>query len=441
VFAVEVRYNNGGERQSTSEVGDPTRGQSRWGNRESMGTFFTSWMRTRPEPRAQREHRTIFSVYRRPYYHRPPRPSLSPVQTAVPLEPWTGIQSRPLYTKAHWLSLAVSIHIILLGCVAAVTLPQRSAGMRPGAPVTVKLLPLPYPVPDGETPELRAGSQETSGLPSRAEEAFATIQRLRTDVTERAERLEQRLVQLAETTTTDEQTILRQRHQLAQAQEETARIAEDAARRTAQEGALAARLAEEQARSAQLEAEIVEQRRQQEAALKKTRGTYDALIDHLQKEIANRDITIREANDKLAINIVDRVLFPSGQATLTAEGTQVLEKVGRVLQTVPGQRIQIEGHTDNREISPGLKKTFASNWELSTARATEVVKYFLAHSHLPAERLLAVGRADTVPVATNTTEEGRQQNRRIEILLLPPERIGAAKGGSGSRAGTAGGPA
>src|SRR5581483_4861437 len=157
--------------------------------------------------------------------------------------------------------------------------------------------------------------------------------------------------------------------------------------------------------------------------------------------IANRDITIREANDKLAINIVDRVLFPSGQATLTAEGTQVLEKVGRVLQTVPGQRIQIEGHTDNREISPGLKKTFASNWELSTARATEVVKYFLAHSHLPAERLLAVGRADTVPVATNTTEEGRQQNRRIEILLLPPERIGAAKGGSGSRAGTAGGPA
>ena len=102
----------------------------------------------------------------------------------------------------------------------------------------------------------------------------------------------------------------------------------------------------------------------------------------------------------------------------------MLEKVGRVLQTVPDRQIQIEGHTDNREIGPVLKKAFASNWELSTARATEVVKYFLTHSRLPAERLLAVGRADTVPVASNTTEEGRQQNRRIEILLLPPEWIG-----------------
>jgi chemotaxis protein MotB len=58
----------------------------------------------------------------------------------------------------------------------------------------------------------------------------------------------------------------------------------------------------------------------------------------------------------------------------------VLEKVGRVLQTVPDQRIQIEGHTDNREIGPVLKKTFASNWELSTARATEVVSTFESQS-------------------------------------------------------------
>ena len=402
-----------------------------------MGTLFTSWMHKRSQPRAHREHRATVSVHRRPYYHRPPRPAL----TIASLEPWTGIQSRPLYTKAHWLALAMSVHIILLGCVAAITLPRRSASMRSGAPVAVQLLPLASSVPDRGPTDRRVGQPETPGLPSRAEEAFATIQRLRADVTERAERLEQRLVQLAEATTTKDQTILRQQHELAQAQEETARIAEDVARRTTQEEALAARLEEEQSRNAQLEAEIVEQRRQQEAALKKTQSTYNALIADLQKEIANRDITIREANDKLAINIVDRVLFPSGQATLTAEGTQVLEKVGRVLRTVPSQRIQIEGHTDNREIGQELRKTFASNWELSTARATEVVKYFLAHSHLPAERLLAVGRADTAPVATNTTEEGRQQNRRIEILLLPPERIGAARGGNGSLAGIVDGTA
>jgi chemotaxis protein MotB len=272
-------------------------------------------------------------------------------------------------------------------------------------------------------------------LPPRAEAALATIQRLDAEVTARVERLEQRLVELAETTISQEQTLQQQQQQLTQVQEESARSAEEVARRSEQEEVLSARLAEEQTRSAQLAAELAEQHRQQEEALAKTQGTYNALIADLQKEIANKDVIIREANNKLAINIVDHVLFPSGQATLTTEGTQVLDKVGRVLQTVTDHRIQIEGHTDNQEIGPVLKKTFASNWELSTARATEVVKYFLAHSQLSAERLVAVGRADTVPVAPNTTEEGRQQNRRIEILLLPPEQVGLRGEGATERQG------
>jgi chemotaxis protein MotB len=86
---------------------------------------------------------------------------------------------------------------------------------------------------------------------------------------------------------------------------------------------------------------------------------------------------------------------------------------------VTDRRVQIEGHTDSQEIGPGLKKLFASNWELSTARATEVVRYLLAHVSIPTEHISAVGRADTVPVASNATEAGRQLNRRIEILLLP----------------------
>lgn len=386
-----------------------------------MGTFFTSWLHRRQEPQAERAPHAHFSVYRRPHYQRPPRPTPSLSQV---VSPWTGVPSKPWYTKAHWLALAISAHIILLGFVASFTPSTRSLGMRALAPLEVQLLPPASSVPAGGTPQQQVDQSATPEVSSRAEAAFATIQRLDADLTERASRLEQRLVELTETTTTKEQTFLQQQHQLTQAQEETARIAEEVARRTAQEEALAARLAEEQARSAQLAAEIAERQRQQEEALAKTQGTYNSLIADLQKEIANKDIVIREANDKLTINIVDRVLFPSGQATLTAEGTQVLEKVGRVLQTVVDHRIQIEGHTDNQEIGPVLKKTFASNWELSTARATEVVKYLLAHSQLPAERVAAVGRADTVPVAANTTEEGRQQNRRIEILLLPPERIG-----------------
>jgi chemotaxis protein MotB len=154
---------------------------------------------------------------------------------------------------------------------------------------------------------------------------------------------------------------------------------------------------------------------------------YRKLIADLKTEITRKDIVINEFADQLAITIVDRVLFPSGQATLTSEGRQILEKVGQALARGTDRQIQIEGHTDDQDIGPELKKRFASNWELSTARATEVVRYLLAHTPLPAERLLAVGRADTMPVASNATETGRQQNRRIEIILLPPEKLRRAR--------------
>ena len=383
-----------------------------------MGTFFTFWQHRRSEPQTKRASSPGLSVYRRPHYQRPHRTTHG---SPPPFEPWRGPQPRPIYAKIHWLAFAASIHILLLGFLATVTLSAR-----PRTQVTVQLLPLvpPAVVPDNGTLASRTHQPAPSSPLSRAEAAFATIQRLDADITAQANRLEQQLVQLAERTTSHEQTIQRQQQALALSQEEKARSAEEVARRNVQEEELAARLVEEQERSALLATELAEHQRQQEAELTKLQGAYNALIADLQQEIANKDITIREANDKLAINIVDRVLFPSGQATLSVEGTKMLEKVGRVLQSAGNHRIQIEGHTDNQEIGPVLKKTFASNWELSTARATEVVKYLLTHSQLPAGRLAAVGRADTLPVAPNTTEEGRQQNRRIEILLLPPEQIG-----------------
>ena len=104
-----------------------------------------------------------------------------------------------------------------------------------------------------------------------------------------------------------------------------------------------------------------------------------------------------------------------------------------MLAKVTDRRIQIEGHTDAQEIGPELKKLFASNWELSAARATEVVRYLLAHTSLPAEHLLAVGRADTVPVASNATEDGRRLNRRIEILLMPLAKPMQAEHGAKER--------
>jgi chemotaxis protein MotB len=181
-----------------------------------------------------------------------------------------------------------------------------------------------------------------------------------------------------------------------------------------------------------VEAALAEQQRRYEAALLSQQEAYHSLMANLQGEIARKDVTIREFTDRLAINIVDRVLFPSGQASLTTEGKRILDTIGQVLAKVTDRRVQIEGHTDAQEIGPELKKLFASNWELSAARATEVVRYLLAHTTIPAEHLLAAGRADTVPVASNTTEAGRRLNRRIEILLLPlTQPIQAEHGATG----------
>ena len=184
---------------------------------------------------------------------------------------------------------------------------------------------------------------------------------------------------------------------------------------------LSAQLANERQRSLTLAQQIQEAQRSKESALAGIKGAYDRLVSALQNEISQKEIALHQANERLTVTILDRVLFPSGQATLTPEGEQIIAKVATILAKVPDQRILIEGHTDDVPISAALSTRFPTNWELSTARATEVVKYLLAQGKLTAHQLSAVGRADTAPVASNSSEEGRRLNRRIEIIVLPAE--------------------
>jgi chemotaxis protein MotB len=111
-------------------------------------------------------------------------------------------------------------------------------------------------------------------------------------------------------------------------------------------------------------------------------------------------------------------------------GLKVLTQVSDVLKNVTDKQIRIEGHTDNVPIGVILREKFPTNWELSTGRATNVVRFFIDHGGVSRERLEAVGFADTRPVASNDTEDGRTDNRRIEILLYPKdlsEIVGEAK--------------
>ena len=117
--------------------------------------------------------------------------------------------------------------------------------------------------------------------------------------------------------------------------------------------------------------------------------------------------------------MVDKILFPSGEAEITPEGLEILERVGNVLKNTQDKMIRVEGHTDNVPIHPNLQDKFPTNWELSTTRATNVVRFLQERVGIKGVLLHAVGLSEYHPVASNSTSAGRSQNRRIEINLLP----------------------
>ncbi len=153
--------------------------------------------------------------------------------------------------------------------------------------------------------------------------------------------------------------------------------------------------------------------------LEKATQTYQDLTKKLEKEIQQGQIQITEMKNRLTMTMVDKIIFPSGSAEISKEGKEVLDKVTAILKEVKDKRIQVEGHTDNVRIVSVLKKRFPTNWELSTARATEVVRYLQETGGLDPKLLSATGYSEYQPVAPNDTDEGKHKNRRIEIVLLP----------------------
>jgi chemotaxis protein MotB len=124
---------------------------------------------------------------------------------------------------------------------------------------------------------------------------------------------------------------------------------------------------------------------------------------------------IREA-EHIRLEINDTVFFESGSADMKTQSTTLLEKLVEMLKRHPG-RIAIEGHTDDRPIAT---TRYPSNWELSAARASMVARYLIMHG-IEADRLQAIGYADTRPRSTNDSEAGRAHNRRVTLMIYPHE--------------------
>ncbi len=148
----------------------------------------------------------------------------------------------------------------------------------------------------------------------------------------------------------------------------------------------------------------------------------ERLLVTLRDEVADGRVKVSELEDKLTVRFVETLFFPSGSAALTKDGKQVLDSVAEALRGMSEKQVTVEGHTDNKPIGPNLKSTYATNWELSAARAVAVARYLAERAGIPAERVAVAGFGSHRPVTSNETKEGRAQNRRIEIMLSPLER-------------------
>jgi chemotaxis protein MotB len=160
---------------------------------------------------------------------------------------------------------------------------------------------------------------------------------------------------------------------------------------------------------------------QQTAALLKAsqqrQQQYDALVLGLSQEVEKGQLQVRQYQNMLAVDLAEQIFFDSGRAMLKSGGKDVLKKVGEALKKYENKIIRVVGHTDNVPVAKSLQGTFPTNWELSVARATNVVR-FLQEVGIPPERMVTSGRSEYDPVAPNDTPEGRQKNRRIEIMLI-----------------------
>lgn len=176
----------------------------------------------------------------------------------------------------------------------------------------------------------------------------------------------------------------------------------------------------------QLDQKVQQVSREKEQEIERLKSTYEELLEGMKEQIEKGEVTITRLADQLSVKIVDRIIFPSGSAEITPDGIKVLHRVGKILKEAENKKIRVEGHTDNVPIHPNLQDRFPTNWELSVSRATHVVRLLQEEVGIAGSRLEVAGYGEHRPVANNRTKQGRAQNRRIEIMLLPhANKVGA----------------
>ncbi len=147
-----------------------------------------------------------------------------------------------------------------------------------------------------------------------------------------------------------------------------------------------------------------------------------AAMTSLRKKVADalvnfkaEDLSVSMRDGKVYVSLSEKLLFPSGSAAVEPKGKEAITKLAAVMSSNADIDMMVEGHTDNVPIKRGR---FDDNWDLSTARATSIVR-ILQTAGMDPKRVAAAGRSEFMPIAPNDTPEGKQRNRRTEIILIP----------------------
>jgi len=142
----------------------------------------------------------------------------------------------------------------------------------------------------------------------------------------------------------------------------------------------------------------------------------------IEQKLANAGVSAAsvsavEDDRAVAITLGSGDLYGVGSAALSREGRALMSSVGAIVAGYPDWNIDVVGHTDSQGIGAELRKKYPTNWELSTARASAAVRHLVARSGIDADKLSARGQGDTMPLASNETSQGREQNRRVDFIL------------------------
>jgi len=295
-------------------------------------------------------------------------------------------------------ALAILCAVAVVGCVSkgthTKTLTELEAEKKTSAQLQQQLAGLQKNL-DQEAVRRKAAEQQAAELQSRLDGLEKEKGQLNSELTNVRSQITDLEQQSASGRSSAQEEIAKLQKQASDLEANAARIAKEREQLRQEQSRLAAALDQERAAK--------------EEEIKRLTRTQEELSKSLQDEISKGNITIQQVRDRLTINMVDRVLFDSGQAQVKPAGVKVLKQVADVLNKINDKQIRIEGHTDNGG---------SANADLVLSqRRAEALRDALVGAGVDKRRITTFGMGQAQPIAPNTTEEGRARNRRVVVIL------------------------